>query len=93
MKSSTIPAFVRYRKTSPRSKRQGFQLLTSFPLPPEDFYNGYYELLEQRGQKMKSARPTDEAAQNAANAILKEIEVWNDCKGDFSYVFYVAQPR
>lgn len=71
----------------------GFQLVTSFPLPPDDFYNGYYELLEQRAQLMKSAFPTDEAAQNAANAILKEIEVWRECKDDFSYVFYVAQSR
>lgn len=73
--------------------KAGFQLVTSFSLPPDDFYNGYYELLEPRAQKMKSACPTDEAAQNAANAILKEIEVWQECKGDFSYVFYVAQSR
>ena len=72
-------------------EKAGLQLVTSFPLPPEDFYNDYYELLEQRAQKMKSARPTDKAAQNAANAILKEIEIWRECNGDFSYVFYVAK--
>lgn len=72
-------------------ERAGFRLKTSFSLPPDDFYCGYYEVLEQRARTMRAGSAIDEAAQNAADAILNEIEVWRECKSDFGYVFYVAQ--
>jgi ubiquinone/menaquinone biosynthesis C-methylase UbiE len=74
-------------------EKGGFELVTSFPLPSNEFYDGYYEVLEQRAQAMKSNRPNDQVALNVADTILKEIDVWQECKGDFSYVFYVAQLR
>ncbi len=68
----------------------GYDVLGSFPQPPEDWHS-YYEPIDRRIEALREgARDPDRIA--ALDAATAESELYRASGGSYSYVFYVLRP-
>ena len=71
-------------------ERAGYTLLESFVLPMSDWWDEYYDPIEERIAALREER-TDAESIAALDAHAEEIQVVRDCNDSFGYVFYVMQ--
>ncbi len=67
----------------------GYEVLTTYTLPPEAWVSGYYDVLEPRAKALIDH--PDASVRDFAVATVKEIEIFNASEGSYGYVFYVLR--
>jgi len=68
----------------------GYEVLGTFPLPPED-WSAYYDPLDARIEQMREGE-TDSQKLAALDEAAGEARLYRESRGAYGYVFYVLRP-
>ncbi len=72
----------------------GYEEVDFFILPSSDWSEQFYRPLKKRVPEFRDEYQHDAAAQAVADAVDREIELWETCGGSYGYVFYLGRaPR
>jgi SAM-dependent methyltransferase len=69
----------------------GYTVVGDFTLPESDWWEGYYDQLESRIDKLREVYHRDPEACETLDEAQREIEVFRHCNGSYGYVFYIMQ--
>ena len=87
------PALGTVAKNCQRLDRAGFEVETTFALPPEDWTQDFYDPLRASIAAFRARHAGDPVALAMADDSAREIEVFDQNPGAYSYVFYIARRR
>jgi hypothetical protein len=68
----------------------GLRPLADFPLPPADWWHGYYDALTARLETLRDRVTADSPAAAVVHETTEEIEVYRRHHAAYGYVVYVA---
>ncbi len=72
-------------------RRAGYRILGHFELPTSDWWQHYYNPLEQRLQRLSRTRSDDPEALAVVELEQREIDVYRRYCDHYGYVFYIMQ--
>jgi hypothetical protein len=64
-----------------------------FPLPPSSWWDEYYGPLQQNVTEFRLRRETEPDAQELADYVQREIDMWHAYAEFYGYVFFVMRAR
>jgi len=73
------------------AQNAGFRDVHHFVLPPSDWWEGFYNPLQERIAYFRRTRPDDAEAQAELDATEEEIRLFEKYAGYYNYVFYVLR--
>jgi SAM-dependent methyltransferase len=76
-----------------RLSEAGFEVDATFALPPEDWTTDFYDPLRASITAFRARHADDPIALAIADHSAREIEVFDQNPGAYSYVFYIASKR
>ena len=91
--TAAYPAMETVAGNCHRLDAAGFDLGTSFALPPEDWTADYYDPLRASIAAFRTRHAADPIALAIADNSAREIEVFDQNPGAYSYAFYIARKR
>jgi trans-aconitate methyltransferase len=83
------PAMQSAQRNIAAAKAAGYHLLATHTLPPEAWWQGYYEILLHRAPTL--LHHPDPSVRDFAAATIQEIEVFQQSEESYGYVFYILQ--
>jgi SAM-dependent methyltransferase len=69
----------------------GYETVGHFTLPPSSWWDDYYRPLQQRIIDFRSRHSAEADAQELADRVQHEIDVWHSCSEFYSYEFFVMR--
>ena len=72
-------------------RKLGFESVDYFILPPEDWSTHFYQPLIERLPQFRAEHAGDEAARAVADAMDREIHLWETSGGSYGYVFFLGR--
>lgn len=91
--ANAYPAMGTVAENRARLDRAGFRVETTFALPREDWTQDFYDPLRASIAAFRRRHADDPVALAIAANSAREIEVFEQNPGAYSYVFYIAQTR
>jgi trans-aconitate methyltransferase len=71
----------------------GFATVATFALPPESWWNEYYEPMTARIDELRASHPEDPIAEEIAVEAANEIETFRSHSQDYGSAFFIVRPR
>lgn len=90
---AAYPAMTTRRANEAGVHDAGFELLDSFPLPEDAWWEGYYRPLERRIGELRRTYVDAPYALAVLDAEEEEIEMFRRYSSYYGYVFYVLRTR
>ena len=69
----------------------GYETVGHFPLPPSSWWDDYYRPLQQNITAFRARHRQESDAQELADQVQREIDVWQACSDYYSYEFFVMR--
>ena len=88
--ATEYPAMTTVKDNLAKVRSAGFEPVTHFVLPSEDWEN-YYGPLQKQLAAFRSRYADHDEAQTLSDNVQREIDMWNECGGSYGYVFYVGK--
>jgi SAM-dependent methyltransferase len=85
------PAITTLQDNVEIMQKAGFDSIDHFVLPPEDWSTHFYRPLSERLPEFRSEHPADPSAQAVADAMDREIQLWETYGGSYGYVFFLGR--
>ena len=82
-----VPALLRAIKGC------GYETVGHFPLPPSAWWDDYYRPLQQNVTTFRARHPGNGDAQELADQVQREIDMWRVCGDFYGYEFFVLRSR
>jgi len=76
-----------------RAERAGFDCLATYQLPDEDWWSEYYQPLVPLIEEARRRHAGDIGVENMLDAQETEIRLFEQCSGEYAYLFYVLRRR
>jgi SAM-dependent methyltransferase len=73
--------------------RCGYDEVGHFALPPSSWWDDYYRPLQQKITEFRQQHPDETDAQELADRVQREIDVWHAYSEFYSYEFFVMRAR
>jgi SAM-dependent methyltransferase len=71
----------------------GYDTVGHFTLPPSSWWDDYYRPLQQNLTEFRSRHGGESDAQELADHVQREIDMWHACSDFYSYEFFVMRAR
>lgn len=71
----------------------GYETVAHFPLPPSSWWDDYYRPLQQNVSAFRERHRDEADAQQIADQVQREIDVWRLYSDFYSYEFFVMRAR
>jgi SAM-dependent methyltransferase len=69
----------------------GYEVVGHFPLPPSSWWDDYYRPLQENLKEFRLAHREEPDAQELANQVQREIDIWQAYSEFFGYEFFVMR--
>ena len=69
----------------------GYETVGHFALPPSAWWDDYYRPLQQNLTEFRARHRDEPDAQELADQVQREIDVWHACSDFYSYEFFVMR--
>jgi SAM-dependent methyltransferase len=73
--------------------RCGYDIVGHFPLPSSSWWDDYYSPLQQHVTEFRARHPDEQDAQEVADQIQREIDIWHAYQAFYHYEFFVMRAR
>lgn len=81
--SALVPIFGTY----------GYEAVDQFPLPPSSWWEDYYRPLQMNVTEFRGRHREEPDAQELADSVQREIDIWQAYSDFYSYWFFVVRAR
>lgn len=71
----------------------GYETVGHFPLPPSAWWDDYYRPLQQNVTAFRLRHPGERDAQDLADQVQREIDIWHGYGDFYGYEFFVLRSR
>ena len=71
----------------------GYETVGHFDLPPSSWWEDYYRPLQQNVMEFRERHREERDAQELADQVQREIDIWHAYSDFYSYVFFVMRAR
>jgi SAM-dependent methyltransferase len=71
----------------------GYDTIGHFTVPPSSWWDDYYRPLQQNLMEFRLRHQEEPDAQDLANQVQREIDMWHACSEFYSYEFFVMRAR
>ncbi len=88
---TAYPAMTTVAGNVASARKEGYEIVASFALPPEDWWAEYYSPLRNRIGNVRGRATTDLELQSVLDNTEREIDLYERHSQGYGYVFYLAQ--
>lgn len=91
--AAAYPAMTTVAGNTAAAQREGYKIVSFFPLPAGDWWEDYYSPLRQRIGRLRNRAAADPDLRAVLDETELEIDLYERYGDSYGYVFYLAQKR